>query len=235
MVDSGSRPVATAERWREGSTEVLKPFFQSLVSEGVEARMVEGPGFVYIETPGAVYGRSQAELDSLRTAKQRRLVPGFSPRSSLFIEDDSLHFDYGHALPGSKTCSVVHGHSGRASVEFFGGVGPNGMILDFADAKEAVRKTLKLVDHKFVISEKYVVGASERSVRVRFEGPNGEFELKAPPSHVVILREEATSENIAKFLVEKLLEGLPSAVEGVKLFVFEGVNKGASYFRVGRT
>jgi 6-pyruvoyl-tetrahydropterin synthase len=227
-------PAAISERVRSGAKDYMKSFMESLVAEGVEARMVQGDGFVYLETPGAIYGTATGDLEKVKSGKKKRLVPGFEPKTSLFIEDDSLHFDYGHALPYSKTCSVLHGHSSRVSVELFGRVGRNGMILDFGDAKAKVKETLKLVDHKFIVGKKYVVESSDKVARVRFEGPNGAFDLKLPPNQMVVLDAEATSENIADFVADRLLEALPPDVEAVKLFFFEGVNKGAASFRVVR-
>jgi len=228
---SGSTPVTVGS---PGSTtkERLRDFMQSLIAEGVEARMKDGGGFLYVESTSTIYGLSREDLARVDSGKRKKLVPGFEPKTSLFIEDDSLHFDYGHALPGSKTCSVLHGHSSRVSAEIFGEVGPNGMILDFGEAKAALKGTLSLVDHKFIIGRRHVVESSAKVVRVKFEGPNGAFDLRMPPSQVVVLDEEATSENIARFVADRLMESMPRKVEGVKLFFFEGVNKGASAFRV---
>jgi 6-pyruvoyltetrahydropterin/6-carboxytetrahydropterin synthase len=231
---TGEKPVSV-DLARPSKRDRLKEFVQSLVAEGVEARIKDGGGFLYVESTSAIYGLSKEDLVKVDSGKRKRLVPGFEPRSSLFIEDDSLHFDYGHALPGSKTCSVLHGHSSRVSAEIFGEVGPSGMIVDFSDAKSALKEALSQVDHKFIIGRRYVVERSSKAVRVKFEGPNGAFDLRMPPSQVVVLDEEATSENIAKFVADRLLKGLPREIEGVKLFFFEGVNKGASVFRVVST
>jgi 6-pyruvoyltetrahydropterin/6-carboxytetrahydropterin synthase len=231
LLSSGSKPVSV-NVGRLGMRDSLKGFMNSLVAEGVEVRMKEGDGFLYIESTSTIYGLSEEDLAKVDSGKRKKIVPGFEPKASLFIEDDSLHFDYGHALPGSKTCSVLHGHSSRVSAEIFGQVGPSGMIIDFGEAKSAIKETLGLVDHKFIIGRKYVVDRSAKSIHVKFEGPNGAFDLRMPPSQVVVLDAEATSENIAKFLAGKLLAALPRGVDAVKLFFFEGVNKGASYFRV---
>ncbi|MGA1974485.1 MAG: 6-carboxytetrahydropterin synthase [Conexivisphaerales archaeon] len=230
-MNSDSKPVFV-EVARQNTRDSMRTFVQSLVAEGVEARMKEGRGFAYIESTSAIYALSPEDLEKVDSGKTKRLIPGFEPKASLFIEDDSLHFDYGHSLPTSKTCSVLHGHSSRISAEVFGQVGPTGMILDFAEAKSALKNTMKLVDHKFIIGKKYVVESTSRTVHVKFEGPNGAFDLRMPSSQVVVLELEATSENIARFVAGKLLEALPNGVDAVKLFFFEGVNKGASAFRV---
>jgi 6-pyruvoyltetrahydropterin/6-carboxytetrahydropterin synthase len=151
--------------------------------------------------------------------------------SSLFVEDDSLHFEYGHCLPRSSKCSVIHGHSSRVSVELFGERRRDGMILDFGAAKKIVKKVLKDFDHKFIISKKYARVDSDRCF-VAFDGRSGRIEMNIPSEQAVILSGEATSENIATEVSRELLEKLPPQVMAVKAFFFEGANKGASYFRV---
>jgi 6-pyruvoyltetrahydropterin/6-carboxytetrahydropterin synthase len=153
------------------------------------------------------------------------------PPSSIFIEDDSLHFEYGHCLPKSKTCSVVHGHSSRISAELFGDIGKDGMIVDFGDAKNAIKSVLKIFDHKFIICKKYAKVKGERC-HISFSGPNGHIELDLPREQAILLDKEATSENIASEVAKQILNGMPKEIKGVKAFFFEGANKGASIFRM---
>src|SRR5579875_649479 len=128
------------------------------------------------------------------------------PLSSIFMEDDSLHFEYGHCLPKSKTCSVVHGHSSIISV-------------------------LKNFDHKFIICSKYAKVKDGRC-HISFDGPNGHIELDLPEQQVILLDVEATSENIASEVARQILNKMPNKVKAVKAFFFEGANKGASLFRM---
>ncbi len=149
---------------------------------------------------------------------------------SLFVEDDSLHFDYGHCLPNSDTCSVIHGHSSRISAEVFGEVGDDGMILDFADAKSRLKDAIKTVDHKFIICKKYAK-INQNECMIEFHGKKGHFRLEIPASTVYLLEKEATSENIASELAEAIMNNMPKQVTAMKLFFFEGVSKGATAFR----
>jgi 6-pyruvoyl-tetrahydropterin synthase len=169
-------------------------------------------------------------MDYLSAKVAKKRVGNFPP-SSIFIEDDSLHFEYGHCLPKSKTCSVVHGHSSRISAELFGDIGKNGMIVDFGDAKDAMKSVLKIFDHKFIICKKYAKVRGERC-HVSFSGPNGHIELDLPKEQAILLDNEATSENIATEIAKQILSRMPKEVKGVKAFFFEGANKGASIFRM---
>jgi len=152
------------------------------------------------------------------------------PLSSLFVEDDSLHFDYGHSLPNSESCCVIHGHSSRLSVELFGYQKDDGMILDFGIAKRIIKSVIEGFDHKYVIGSKYVRIIDGRA-RVSFSGPKGRIEIDVPKEHLVILEGEATSENIVNELSRRLMESLPVEVVAIKAFFFEGTNKGAAVFR----
>ncbi|MEM3637197.1 MAG: 6-carboxytetrahydropterin synthase [Conexivisphaerales archaeon] len=153
------------------------------------------------------------------------------PHASLFIEDDSLHFEYGHCLPRSKNCSVVHGHSSRISAELFGEVGKDGMIVDFGEAKDVMKSVLKKFDHKFIVGKRYAAVRGNRC-HISFDGPNGHIEVDIPLAQAILLEGEATSENIAAEIAKEMLEKMPEQVKAVKAFFFEGANKGASLFRM---
>lgn len=56
------------------------------------------------------------------------------------------HFDSMHLLPGHPKCGVPHGHTYRLEVVAEGPV-VNGMVLDFADLKGAMREIMKTFDH----------------------------------------------------------------------------------------
>lgn len=58
-------------------------------------------------------------------------------------------FDAAHQLPlHSGPCSRLHGHTYKLEVSVTGQVGPDGMVIDFGDAKEALQwHVLALLDH----------------------------------------------------------------------------------------
>lgn len=61
----------------------------------------------------------------------------------------------GHRLARHKgKCRFLHGHNYLVHVEYDGDVDPTtGMVIDFHDLKEAVRKALERFDHAFVLEE----------------------------------------------------------------------------------
>ena len=70
-------------------------------------------------------------------------TPGTSKAMKVCVID---HFDSMHLLPGHPKCGVPHGHTYKLEVVAEGPL-VNGMVLDFADLKGAMRDILKTFDH----------------------------------------------------------------------------------------
>ena len=147
-------------------------------------------------------------------------------RGSIFIEDPSLSFDYAHILPLVEKCSVLHGHTSSIMVEIIGRM-KNNMVIDFGDAKKIIKETLSALDHKFFINRKYLVGEDNQHYRVSFEGPKGTFDLQVPKSTTYMLSGEATVENLSTEIIMLLAPKMPSNVEALGVYIYEGVSKGA--------
>jgi 6-pyruvoyltetrahydropterin/6-carboxytetrahydropterin synthase len=144
---------------------------------------------------------------------------------TIFLDDPSFNFDYAHILPKTEKCSVMHGHTSSALVEI---IGPtvDGMVVDFNDAKPVIRDAIRELDHKLLINERYVTGRDGNRVDLKFRTVHGEFELKVPVRTTVLLTGEATVENLAKELLDRIAPKMPSNVTAVGVYVYEGLNKG---------
>jgi 6-pyruvoyltetrahydropterin/6-carboxytetrahydropterin synthase len=57
------------------------------------------------------------------------------------------HIDCAHFLPGHKKCGRPHGHTYKVEV-VIEGEKKNGMIMDFGDMKEIIRRVLAEYDHR---------------------------------------------------------------------------------------
>ncbi len=145
---------------------------------------------------------------------------------TIFLDDPSFGFDYAHILPKTEKCSVMHGHTSSALVEIIGRP-VNGMVVDFAVAKDVVRSAVKSLDHKLFIGERYVTAVDKDSVSLVFDTVHGEFAIKAPRATTVLLSEEATVESLARELVGRIAPGMPENVTAVGVYVYEGLNKGS--------
>ena len=145
---------------------------------------------------------------------------------TIFLDDPSFNFDYAHILPKTEKCSVMHGHTSSVLVEIVGRP-IDGMVVDFGIAKQVVREAVRSLDHKLFIHEKYVTAVDPRSVTLKFETVHGEFAIRAPKATTVLLKGEASVENLAKEVLGRIAPGMPANVTAVGVYVYEGLNKGS--------
>jgi 6-pyruvoyltetrahydropterin/6-carboxytetrahydropterin synthase len=145
---------------------------------------------------------------------------------TIFLDDPSFNFDYAHILPKTQKCSVMHGHTSSVLVEVIGRP-VEGMVIDFGDAKQIVREAVRSLDHKLFISSKYVTRVDPSSVELRFETVHGEFAIRAPKDTTVMMKGEATVENLAHEVLARIAPRMPKNVTAVGVYVYEGLNKGS--------
>jgi 6-pyruvoyltetrahydropterin/6-carboxytetrahydropterin synthase len=167
------------------------------------------------------YVAKQDELESFFSFSS-----GSSPVGSVFIEDQSLAFDYAHILPLVEKCSILHGHTSTVMVEIIGTMKDN-LVIDFGEAKRTIKDALNALDHKFFINQQYLRNEDDEHYQIVFEGPKGYFNLQLPKSTTFLLPGEATVENISSQIIKLLAQKMPSNVEAIGVYVYEGVGKGA--------
>ena len=145
---------------------------------------------------------------------------------SIFLEDASFSFDYAHILPLVEKCSILHGHTSSVMVELVGQMKDN-LLLDFGVAKKIIKEVVNVFDHKFFINKKYLKSEDESHYLIKFEGPKGMFELQVPKNTTYLLEGEATVENLSSEIIKLLAPKMPSNVEAVGVYIYEGYNKGS--------
>lgn len=145
---------------------------------------------------------------------------------TIFLDDPSFNFDYAHILPMTQKCSVMHGHTSSALVEVVGRP-IDGMVVDFGVAKEIIRESIRGLDHKLFINERYVTKIDAKSVTLRFKTVHGDFAIQAPRPTTVLLSGEATVENLAREVLTRIAPRMPENVTAVGVYVYEGLNKGS--------
>ncbi len=145
---------------------------------------------------------------------------------TIFLDDPSFNFDYAHILPKTQKCSVMHGHTSSVLVEVIGHP-IDGMVVDFGVAKPIVREAVRDLDHKLFINEKYVTQVDRKSVTLKFDTVHGEFAIKAPKATTVMMKGEATVENLAREVLNRVAPKMPKNVTAVGVYVYEGLNKGS--------
>jgi 6-pyruvoyltetrahydropterin/6-carboxytetrahydropterin synthase len=167
------------------------------------------------------YASNVNELDSLFFFNSNH-----SQTASIFIEDSSLAFDYAHILPLVEKCSILHGHTSTVMVEIIGNT-KNNLVMDFGEAKRMIKEALNTLDHKFFINKKYVQKEDNLHYHIVFEGPQGYFNLQLPKLTTYLIPGEATVENLSSEIIKLLTPKVPSNIEALGVYVYEGSNKGA--------
>lgn len=170
----------------------------------------------------AKFAARTSELDGVVTYGSNKSTE----TGSIFIEDGSFTFDYAHILPLVEKCSILHGHTSSVMVELVGQT-REGLLMDFGEAKKIIRGVIAAFDHKFFINSKYVTEKDDLHYRVNFDGPKGTFDLQVPKDTTYVLDGEATVENLSSEIISRLSSKLPSNVEAVGVYIYEGYNKGS--------
>jgi 6-pyruvoyltetrahydropterin/6-carboxytetrahydropterin synthase len=145
---------------------------------------------------------------------------------SIFLEDASFSFDYAHILPLVEKCSILHGHTSSVMVELVGQM-KNNLLVDFGVAKKIIKEVVNVFDHKFFINEEYLKEEDESHYQIQFDGPKGMFDLQVPKNTTYLLKGEATVENLSSEIIKLLAPKMPSNVEAVGVYIYEGYNKGS--------
>ena len=150
-----------------------------------------------------------------------------SPQTgSIFLEDASFSFDYAHILPLVEKCSILHGHTSSVMVELVGQM-KNNLLVDFGIAKKIIKEVINEFDHKFFINRKYLKKEDESHYQISFDGPKGMFDLQVPKHTTYLLEGEATVENLSSEIIKLLAPKMPTNVEAVGVYIYEGYNKGS--------
>ena len=145
---------------------------------------------------------------------------------SIFLEDPSFSFDYAHILPLVEKCSILHGHTSSVMVELAGQMKDN-LLLDFGIAKQIIKEVINVFDHKFFINKKYLKDEDMSHYRIQFDGPKGTFDLQVPKNTTYLLEGEATVENLSSEIIKLLAPKMPSNVEAIGVYIYEGYDKGS--------
>ncbi|ASJ04811.1 6-pyruvoyl trahydropterin synthase family protein [Thermococcus barossii] len=124
---------------------------------------------------------------------------------------DSSHF---LVLPYESKCLRIHGHTYNVDVEIWGELNENGMIFDF----NHLSKLIKLLDHRILVSESWVVKRGEDVVIIEKNGKR----LELPVDEAVILdKPNVTAEYIAEWFAERIAEKAGNNVRRIKVRIWE--------------
>ncbi len=136
-----------------------------------------------------------------------------------------VEWDMGHRVPNHRSkCRNPHGHRYRLEVTVRGqlvkerGSSAQGMIIDFADVKQAMLERIHdVVDHGYMVYE------DDDVMRSFFE------ENQSENFRVLVVPFVPTAENIAKWCYEQLQDAFPANVSIANCRIFETPNSWADY------
>ena len=136
-----------------------------------------------------------------------------------------MEFDSGHRIPNHKSnCKNLHGHRYAIEVTLKGDIidqeneSDYGMVMDFKDAKELIRKTIiEPWDHAFIVYEK------DHEVL--------DFLSTLSNHKTVILKKVPTAENMAlisyELLTQEFKKQFDNTIRPVKVRLYETPNNWA--------
>lgn len=139
------------------------------------------------------------------------------------VGGSSLNFDYAHFLPSSPKCGVLHGHTASVRVGLTGRL-VDDMVVEFGELKDILRSIINMMDHKLIVSRKYVKIQDGRA-SISFRGIGGEYMIETPVASIYVIDSESTSENISAHIAALIRERMPENVSGIYVRLSEGLNK----------
>ena len=200
-----------------------------LAAHGVGYELVEADGAQELRTEGmqASFHENGRFSIKFRNGDELRGA-GFVVEdevATVKVAERGLNFDYAHFLPHIEKCSTLHGHTASVSVEVTGPKNAEGYVLDFGVLKSAVKSAIEELDHKLIVSRRYIVDLKNGRYLVSFEGLGGSYDLWVPQSRVAVIEGESTAENIAAHIAKRLLTSLSVKPVVVRVSVSEGIGK----------
>ncbi len=141
----------------------------------------------------------------------------------------NIRFSSAHIIHEYEKCGRLHGHTYAVHVKIFGKCDEKGIILDFAILKQILRDIINELDHKLLIPEKSnIIKIEKENENIIINALGKKFSI--PISDCVFLPIKSTSaENIAGYILDKLLDKLPLSehLESIEVGIDEGYGQGA--------
>jgi 6-pyruvoyltetrahydropterin/6-carboxytetrahydropterin synthase len=142
--------------------------------------------------------------------------------------DAGIKFSACHFIPGHDKCGRLHGHAYIIRLVLHGDKGERGMIMDFVPLKQALRGIADEFDHRVLIPGncKHMDLALGDEIEIKAQGKRYVF----PPEDVVILdAEESSAEELARIVLQMVLERVPMPpnVKGIEVGVDEELGQSA--------
>ena len=123
---------------------------------------------------------------------------------SIHVSGHGLDFSSAHFVESAGVCETLHGHNYDVDIIIAGPLDDDGMVVDFAEIKDTIRRMCKELDHKILLpgkSKTISVKESKDSVEVKIKSKRYVFPLE----DCVIMPVVATTvELLAEYFVTSL-------------------------------
>ena len=141
----------------------------------------------------------------------------------------NIRFSSAHIIPDYEKCGRLHGHTYAVHAKISGKLDKNGIIMDFSQLKETLKKIADELDHKILIPEKnksVKIEKDNTSVKISFLDKHYIFPLTDCIFLPII---STTAENLAIYVLEKIQKKItfPKNIEAIEIGVDEGYGQGA--------
>jgi len=141
----------------------------------------------------------------------------------------NIRFSSAHIIPEYEKCGRLHGHTYAIHVKISGEFDKNGIIMDFSQLKDILKKIADELDHKILIPEKSTsvkIEKESKSVKISVLEKNYVFPLDDCFFVPII---STTAENLASYILEKIQKkiAIPDNIESIEIGVDEGYGQGA--------
>jgi len=136
---------------------------------------------------------------------------------------EGLGFSAAHFIIGHKKCEHLHGHNWRVGVIVEGKLDERGLVVDFLELKQLLKRLCDGYDHRLLMPAKslFIQRLSEgKNIRLSIHGREFEF----PAEDVVWLPAvNTTVEELARVIADEVVRNLSAYpnVERIKVLVEE--------------
>ncbi len=137
-------------------------------------------------------------------------------------------FSSAHFIPEYDKCGRLHGHTYAIHAAVEGEPDEMGIIIDFSELKDTLRRVATELDHHLLIPEQADIELTPQddSIEITFRGKR----YRLPAEDCLLLPLHATSaENLAAYIHRQLKEtmSIPPRVTSIAIGVDEGYGQGA--------
>ena len=132
------------------------------------------------------------------------------------VEVSGIEFSAGHFVSEEGKCESLHGHNYQVSARVIGDVNSLGMVLNFREIKQRLKRLCSHWDHRLLLPKRsQSIKSTQKDDRIEVITPDRRYDL--PSGDIVLLDViETTAEELAQVLGEELTRDLKSSFPNIR-------------------